>query len=56
MERGFCSHRPRNDRQLLAKPNPFGVGDTGERIAEVLTGETQLMAAGGENWLEELVA
>jgi UDP-N-acetylglucosamine 2-epimerase len=45
-----------NERQLLAKPNPFGVGDAGERIAEVLTGETQATAASGNNGLEELVA
>jgi UDP-N-acetylglucosamine 2-epimerase len=45
-----------NERQLLAKPSPFGVGDTGERIAEVLTGETQVTAASGNNGLEELVA
>jgi UDP-N-acetylglucosamine 2-epimerase len=45
-----------NERQLLAKPSPFGVGDTGERIAEVLTGEPQLTAASGDNWVEELVA
>ena len=45
-----------NERQLLAKPSPFGVGDAGERIAEVLTGEPQLTAASGDNWVEELVA
>ena len=45
-----------NERQLLAKPSPFGVGDTGERIAEVLTGETQVTAASGNNRLEGLVA
>jgi UDP-N-acetylglucosamine 2-epimerase len=45
-----------NERQLLAKPSPFGSGNTGERIAEVLTGETQLTAASGDNRLEELVA
>jgi UDP-N-acetylglucosamine 2-epimerase len=30
-----------SDRQLLAKPNPFGVGDAGERIAEALAAETE---------------
>src|SRR5262249_42117409 len=45
-----------SERQLLAKPSPFGDGDTGKRITEVLTGETQLTAASGNNWLEELVA
>jgi len=45
-----------NDRQLLAKPSPLGIGDTGDRIAEVLTGEFQLAAASGDNWVEELVA
>jgi UDP-N-acetylglucosamine 2-epimerase (hydrolysing) len=45
-----------NERQLLAKRSPFGVGDTGERIAEVLTGETQPTAASGDNWLDDLVA
>jgi UDP-N-acetylglucosamine 2-epimerase len=34
-----------DERQLLAKPSPFGVGDSGERIAEALAGENQLMAA-----------
>jgi UDP-N-acetylglucosamine 2-epimerase len=29
-----------NERQLLAKPNPFGLGDSSERIAEALCGET----------------
>jgi UDP-N-acetylglucosamine 2-epimerase len=32
------------ERQLLAKPSPFGVGDSGERIAETLVGENQLRA------------
>jgi UDP-N-acetylglucosamine 2-epimerase len=45
-----------NERQLLAKRSPFGVGDTGERIAEVLTEETQPTAASGDNWLDNLVA
>jgi UDP-N-acetylglucosamine 2-epimerase len=45
-----------NERQLLVKASPFGTGDAGERIAEVLTGEAHLTAAGGYNWLEELVA
>ena len=45
-----------NERQLLAKRSPFGVGDAGERIAEGLTGETQETAASGDNRLEELVA
>lgn len=45
-----------NQRQLLVKPSPFGAGDAGERIAEALTGESQLTAACGDNRIAELVA
>jgi len=34
-----------DERQLLAKPSPFGVGDSSERIVEALAPERQLMAA-----------
>jgi UDP-N-acetylglucosamine 2-epimerase len=34
-----------DQRQLLAKPSPFGVGDSSERIVEALAAERQLMAA-----------
>lgn len=30
---------PSNERQLLAKPNPFGIGYAGERIAASLRGK-----------------
>jgi UDP-N-acetylglucosamine 2-epimerase len=42
-----------NERQLT---QPLRRGDTGERITAVLTGETQLTAASGDNRLGELVA
>src|SRR5262245_30036465 len=34
-----------DERQLLAKPSPFGVGDSSERIVEALAAERELMAA-----------